>query len=614
MQQPLKKFNLQIHGMTCQSCEVLIERKFKKIPGVQKVSVDHRTGKAEIVSAETPRLADYQAALQGEKYTVMPYGANAAPSNQKELRRLQAQERAKLRQERVESAAMILLLFGLYYFLRQTGVLAGKFDLGISESMSYGYIFLIGLAAAVSTCIAVTGGLLLTVSAKYHELYPHLSGIRKFKPHISFNVGRIVSYTVLGGLVGLLGSAITLSTKGTGWLSILASVFMILMAANMLKLPGASRLNFLRMPKFISHKIQDLSAEASAKAEASGNPGKFGPFLLGAGTFFLPCGFTQALQIYALSTGSFTKGALTMLAFSLGTLPALVSIGAVSSFAKGVFAKPFFKFVGAFVLILGIANINNGLALAGSNWNLASIGEAFRGSPGANTLPIGGVQAAVNDPNVTIDEQNQIVRMAVDGFRYVPNHFTIYQDLPVRWLVYGKNAYGCASVLTIPKYGITKFLQQGVENEINFTPREVGELRFSCSMGMYGGSFTVIPRPAGVEAPKVQLLAAQIPESEEPSCAPGSPGCNVQVAKVSIDRDGYNPREIVVKRGVPVELVVDDEIPLGGCMGTLVIPEYNVAKLLKVGKNKVAFNPTRIGTFPITCSMGGRMAQLTVVD
>lgn len=592
--------------MTCQSCEVLVERKFKEVKGVQKVNVNHRTGKAEIISTEMPRLADFQSVLEGEPYTIAPYGARLSPAiNSKEMRRMQAIQRGELKRERAESAAILLLVFGAYYFLRQTGIMRGDFGLGISQNMSFGYIFLIGLAAATSTCLAVSGGLLLTVASKYNELYPDLSGVQKFRPHIFFNIGRITSYTVGGGLVGLLGSAMTLSTKGTGWLSIGAAIFMIVMAANMLKLPGASRLNFLRMPKFFSHKIHDASAR----------PSKFAPFLMGAGTFFLPCGFTQALQIYALSTGSFVTGALTMLVFSLGTLPALVSLGAISSFVKSAFAKPFFKFVGAFVLILGFMNINNGLALIGSNWDLAAIANVFRGSRSANTLSIGDVRSAVNDPNVTIDGQTQIVRMDVDGFGYVPNHFTIYQGLPVRWLVFGKNAYGCASVLVMQKYGITKFIQQSVESEINFTPMEVGELNFSCSMGMYRGSFTVVPRPQGVEAPKIQPLAVQVAqESNEPSCTPETPGCNIQVVNVEIGSGGYNPREIIVKKGSPVELIINDQIPLGGCMGTTVIPEYNVAKTLKIGKNKLAFNPTKSGIFPITCSMGGRMAQLTVID
>jgi len=205
--------------------------------------------------------------------------------------------------------------------------------------------------------------------------------------------------------------------------------------------------------------------------------------------------------------------------------------------------------------------------------------------------------------------------MEVNGFSYNPNHFSIYQGLPTKLLIKGVNTYGCTSVFVIPKYGITKYLQQGVDNEIDFTPTEPGEVRFSCSMGMYGGTFTVVARPGGAaQAPNIQPVMVANAASDEPSCAQGSPGCNIQVANISIGSGGYYPREITVKKGIPTELIVDDQIPLGGCMGTVVIPEYNAAKTLKVGKNKIAFNPTRTGAFPITYSMGARMAQLTVVD
>ena len=87
------------------------------------------------------------------------------------------------------------------------------------------------------------------------------------------------------------------------------------------------------MPKSFGHRIHDL-AERDAKG---------GAFVLGAATFFLPCGFTQALQLYVLAKGSFTTGALTMLAFALGTLPALLSLSAVSSFATGGFQRHFLQ-------------------------------------------------------------------------------------------------------------------------------------------------------------------------------------------------------------------------------------------------------------------------------
>ena len=87
--------------------------------------------------------------------------------------------------------------------------------------------------------------------------------------------------------------------------------------------------------------------------------------MLGAATFFLPCGFTQALQLYVLAKASVAAGALTMLAFSLGTLPALLSLSAVSSFARGAFQRHFLKVAGVAVIVLGLMNIQYGAGAHG---------------------------------------------------------------------------------------------------------------------------------------------------------------------------------------------------------------------------------------------------------
>ena len=181
--------------------------------------------------------------------------------------------------------------------------------------------------------------------------------MQRMKPHIYFNAGRIIAYALLGGAVGALGSALTLSPEVNGILTIVASAVMILLGLQMLRLlPSLTR--FLpTMPKSFSHAIHDL-----AERDANG-----GAFVLGAATFFLPCGFTQALQLYVLAKGSFTVGALTMLAFALGTLPALLSLSAMSSFATGNFQRHFLKFAGAAVIVLGLANIQYGLVLTGSD-------------------------------------------------------------------------------------------------------------------------------------------------------------------------------------------------------------------------------------------------------
>jgi sulfite exporter TauE/SafE len=225
----------------------------------------------------------------------------------------------------LEIAAAFLIVLGLLLALGQLDILPGK--LGISETMSYGLVFIIGLVASVSSCIAVTGGLLVAMAAKYNEATGDLVGIQqRLKPHLYLNAGRILSYTLLGGAIGALGSALIFSPEVNGILTLLASVIMVLLGLQMLRLlPGVTR--FLpTIPKCLGHFIHDL-------AERGTNGG--GAFALGAATFFLPCGFTQALQLYVLSKGSFTIGALTMLAFSLGTLPALLSLSAVSSLARG---------------------------------------------------------------------------------------------------------------------------------------------------------------------------------------------------------------------------------------------------------------------------------------
>src|SRR5580704_14948322 len=253
----------------------------------------------------------------------------------------------------VEIGAAILIVVGILFALGQFDLLPKQF--GLSTTMSYGLVFVIGLVASVSSCIAVTGGLLVAVAAKYNETTANLTPMRRMKPLIYFNAGRVLSYTLLGGVIGALGSALTLSPQINGVLSIIASVVMILLGLQMLKLLPALTRFLPTMPKAFGHNIHDL-----AERDANG-----GAFVLGTLTFFLPCGFTQALQLYVLAKGSFAIGALTMLAFALGTLPALLSLSMLSSFATGARQRYFLKLAGAAVVLLGIFNIESGLTLAG---------------------------------------------------------------------------------------------------------------------------------------------------------------------------------------------------------------------------------------------------------
>ncbi len=458
--------------MHCASCEVLIERKFKRVSGVEKVRVSHHNGKAELFCSSDPNIRELDNLVKGDGYRVSfweNYHQEAHSETHKNTRK-----------DYFQMGGIFLAIVSVYYILRQFDFLP---TVAISEHMSYGVVFLIGLFAAVSTCIAVVGGLLLAVAEKHNELHPELSGIQKFRPHIYFNAGRIVGYTGFGAAVGGVGSIITLSPQFNGYLTVLVSIVMLLLGFQLLHLFPWLRRFSPKMPKFIGHKIHDLSSKES----------KSTPFILGAFTFFLPCGFTMALQLYILASGDWKIGALTMLVFSLGTLPALISLSAITSFARGAFQRHFLKFAGVLVVLLAIFNINNGLALAGYSFNLASALTSNKGI------------AEASMPTAKIVDEKQIVNMQVIGLSYVPHQFTVVQGAPVEWRIDGSRAQGCAQVVTIPKLGIVKYLSPASPTIINFTPQELGTIGFSCTMGMTtrGAAFTVVPNIAGVVGVKV---------------------------------------------------------------------------------------------------------------
>jgi len=371
----------------------------------------------------------------------------------------------------IEIAAAFAIIIGVLLALGNFDLLPNQF--GVSETMSYGLVFVVGLVASVSSCIAVTGGLLVAVAAKYNEAIVRLTPMQRLKPHVYFNAGRIISYTVLGGVIGAVGSALMPSPQANGLLTLVASAVMILLGLQMLKvLPGLTQ--FLpTMPKRIN-AIHDL-----AERDANG-----GAFMLGAATFFLPCGFTQAFQLYVLAKGSAEVGALTMLVFSLGTLPALLTLSTASSLASGSFQRHFVRFAGAAVIVLGLANIQYGLALTGSDMS-----EAV---------------ATNSEPAVAVPAQEiaggekQIVVMRIEGFSYVPSHFTVKQGIPVEWRIDASEAADCGRMLLAPRLGIRRILSDRSTTMISFVPQQAGEFGFNCGMGMMTpGKFTVIPHGRG---------------------------------------------------------------------------------------------------------------------
>ncbi|MBI2117733.1 sulfite exporter TauE/SafE family protein, partial [Candidatus Peregrinibacteria bacterium] len=341
----------------------------------------------------------------------------------------------------------------------------------------------------------------------------------------------------------------------------------------------------IRPPKAFAHWIANLSE--------SKNP--LAPLTLGALTFFLPCGFTQSLQLVALASGSMMQGALTMGIFSLGTLPALLGISLISSTVEGTISRLFLRFAGTLVFILALWNLNSGLLLTGVD--------------AASLLPSREVAEAGNDPNVTLtSDGQQIINMKVTPYGYEPRSFIIAAGKPT-W-VYAdaaSNIGGCTSVLTAPSLGLSKFLKPGERNQLGpFTPTR--DFTLTCSMGMVRASVRVAGG-AGGTAP----LAAQV--------APPGGGtipANAQVVDLWWTIGGYTPKVLEVAQGRPTVVRVSATAQPGGCMSTLVFPNFDQSAFVPQpgqppAQITLATDRAQAGDYPITCGMGAKMATLRVL-
>ncbi len=234
----------------------------------------------------------------------------------------------------------------LFVILQKVGLI----NLVSAGNVTYGTAFVIGIIASLSSCMAVVGGLLLSMSATFAKQGD------KVKPQLMFHGGRIASFFVLGGVIGAIGSAFTLNVSTTFVLSLLIGIVMVILGINLLDVfPWAKRLQ-PSIPKFISKR-----AHGVAKFNHT-----LTPLLVGVVTFFLPCGFTQSMQLYTLTTGNFLHGGLTMLAFAIGTFPVLALIS-FSSFSIQNSSKAgiFFKTAGLIVILFAIFNIINSLVVIG---------------------------------------------------------------------------------------------------------------------------------------------------------------------------------------------------------------------------------------------------------
>lgn len=311
-----------VKGTHCHACKILIEDVLSEQPGVEKVCVNLS---AETVTIESTTITAPEEVVEDFSQLLAPHKYELLTEKHKKNNQLQAVAYA---------IPLGLFILGLFFLFQKSGIVNFSFEAGLRPITP----LLIGVIASLSTCLAVVGGLVLSLSAKISQ-----DGATTTRPFLFFHGGRVVGFTVLGGLLGAVGSAITINSTVNTILGLFVAFVMIILGLNLLDLFRVTKRFQLVLPRHFFDRLTKIEN------------GFFAPFIVGAGTFFLPCGFTQSMQLAALSSGSVWSGSMIMGVFALGTLPmlSLISFGSFR-FAHTRYAPLFFKTAGVVVIGLGL--------------------------------------------------------------------------------------------------------------------------------------------------------------------------------------------------------------------------------------------------------------------
>jgi len=460
----VKEHIYKVEGMHCAACEILIEKKLLDLPNIK--SVDASTSSGEVVieyENDRPNPEKLNKLFQEENYKFNDAKAIIKPAS------------AKASAGKGVSPTLVafnIAIFIIIAFLILDKVGIANF-LSLSSTSSLFTFLGFGLLAGMSSCAALVGGIVLSMSKQWNSLYSeNQTASKKLQPHIMFNLGRLVSYAILGGVLGAIGSRLQISAQFTGYLVVAVSLLMVALGLQMLGVKAFRKFQMgypLGLPKSATRYI----------ANENNFQAKYAPFIMGALTFFLPCGFTITAQSLALLSGNVVQGSLIMGAFALGTMPVLFFIGlsSVKFYSKPNLAERFSKVAGFLVLFFALFNISNQATVLGfTGFNL-------------NKTPI----SISQDGLALIVEGVQVIKMTASGSKDSPNYFKVRVGVPVRWEITGSNSLGCnGAIISNKLFQGQVDLTPGQVTTKEFTPQTAGTFGFSCTMGMIRGTIEVV--------------------------------------------------------------------------------------------------------------------------
>jgi uncharacterized protein len=452
--------SLPVVGMTCRSCEVRIGKFVRRIPGVENVKVSAAHGRVDVESTTAISPSAIVAAINAAGYEVghTPWFVRD-------------------RSIWLTAGAGVLLVIALGMLAQATG-LAGLAS-GAGDLSQGGLVvaLLLGLAAGVSTCMALVGGLVLALSAS-HQARRAEAGVTSgalgaMRPALVFIAGRIAGYALFGAMLGAIGASVAMPPQITAVMMIAVAIVMTLLGTRLTGLSPRIAAWSPTLPMGVGQRLGlgDGGAGAYSDRRAVG---------LGAASFFLPCGFTQAVQIYALSTGSPLFAGLLLATFAIGTAPGLLALAGLPVVVPSTARPTLLRLVGVVVIGFAFVNGSAGLRLSGMTFP---------------TFGIESVSAAVPAGPVVDGKQSLHTYQDLQGYR--PGNVTIYAGIPTTWTIESTNTATCASFIRIPSLGLAGALRKG-PNTVELPPLRAGTLSYTCSMGMYSGQITIVDPPAGV--------------------------------------------------------------------------------------------------------------------
>lgn len=465
----MEKLAIKVRGMTCGSCEKILEDAVSAVPGVDSVKASHSMGEVHVFSRGGVDKGKIRSAIEKAGYAT---GADRGFT--------------------AIALGLVAVLAALYFVLGNSGI-----SFSPESDASFAALFLLGVFTGFH-CIGMCGGFVLSYS---------LSGKNSIVHHLSYGGGRLLSYTLMGALFGLIGSAIAFTVEMRAAAAFFAGLFLMSYGMGMLGILPAPGFLRLKTPSFIDR----ISSGVRSR----------GPAAIGLlNGLMLACGPLQAMYIFAAAGGDALGGAGALFAFGLGTLPAMFVLGIAGSAASLDSLKKYMRYSGVLVVFLGLLMFSNGLALSGHPIVVPG------GSPAGQEPAINGTHSEGGFAEI---------RMNVTRYGYEPNTFVLEKGVPVRWIINAVELNYCNNPIQVPEYGLEIKLEPGVQ-VIEFTPEDEGTFGWSCWMGMIRGSFVVVDGPpsgSGIDA-ELERTGDGAAAGPAPACGCGcSGGCGAETCGIS---------------------------------------------------------------------------------